>query len=61
MRRLTLRREALAELASDDLRLVQGGYATQYCVSNAKLCATNLGLCAVVDRLPTMRCTPPPA
>jgi len=54
MRRLTLRRESLAELASEDLRLVQGGVATQYCI-------TNLGLCDEETRLPTTRCTPPPA
>lgn len=54
MKSLTLRRETLAVLGETDLVRVQGGVATQYCV-------TNLGLCDEETRLPTTRCTPPPA
>lgn len=54
MKTLTLKREALAVLGETDLAVVRGGVATQYCV-------TKLGLCDEETRLPTMRCTPPPA
>jgi hypothetical protein len=57
-RRLALRRETLAELASDDLALVQGAATVATCYSGVTYCDP---ACAAYRKLTalTPRCTPP--